>query len=57
MAFYNTDETLDIIDFCSTREELLFTKNCILEQEKSYSCVHFEMILDYIEIIFKERSQ
>jgi hypothetical protein len=57
MAFYNTDETLDIIDFCNTREELVFAKNCILEQEHSYSCVHFEMILDYIELVFKERSR
>jgi hypothetical protein len=57
MAFYNTDEILDIIDFCNTREELVFAKNCILEQEHSYSCVHFEMILDYIELVFKERSR
>jgi len=56
MAFYNTDETLDIIDFCNNREELSFAKNCILEQEHSYTSVHFEMILDYIDIVFKERK-
>ena len=56
MAFYNTDETLDIIDFCTNREELSFAKNCILEQEHSYTPVHFEMILDYIDIVFKERK-
>ena len=56
MAFYNTDETLDIIDFCNNREELSFAKNCILEQENSYTSVHFEMILDYIDIVFKERK-
>jgi len=57
MAFYTTDETLDIIDFCNNREELSFAKNCILEQEHSYTPVHFGMILDYIELVFKERRK
>lgn len=57
MAFYNTEETLDIIDFCNNKQELLFAKNCVMEQGNSYPFNELEMILDYIELVFKERSK
>lgn len=57
MAFYSTEETLDIIDFCKSKEELLFTKRCILEQGKTYIFHELEMIMDYIDVVLNERSQ